>query len=129
MRCYSKFKIGNLLYFTGKDGKETSKITLDKVFHDDFKRNEKDTYKEKGEDVGDIVMTTLNNNRKDFKSDWYIAKITVEKEVGGHVEYVFPCYRWIVHQLVIYEGKGTWSYFELPPPLFNMEIKIPEKNI
>ena len=96
---------------TGKDGKETSRITLDKFFHNDFEKGDIDTYNVSGEDVGDVVMITLNNNREGFKSDWYIAKIKVEKEVSGESQkYEFPCYRWVVRQLVVYEGKGRCSY-------------------
>ena len=92
---------------TGKDGTETSKFSLDKYFHNDFKRGETDTYNVTGDDVGDIAMITLNNDGL-FKSNWFIDKVIVEKEVeGGSEKYEFPCYRWDSHHLVVYEGKGT----------------------
>ena len=54
-------------------------------------------------------MVTLISNHSGFKSDWFVANITVEKEVPGEsVKYEFPCYRWVIRQLVVYEGKGTW---------------------
>ena len=108
LRCpWNKVEIGILYYFTGKDGKETSKVTLHKFFHKDFERSETDTYKVEEEDVGDVVMVTLINH-VGFRSDWFVAKIAVEKEVpGGSEKYEFPCYRWVVRQLVVYEGKGT----------------------
>ena len=82
---------------------------MDKLFQNDFERGETDTYTVIGEDVGEVVMLTLSNNRVGFIKDcWYIAEITVEKELpGGSGRYFFPCYRWVVHQLVVYEGKGT----------------------
>jgi hypothetical protein len=56
-------------------------------------------------------MITLNNNGMGAKSDWYIAKVIVEKELkGGNEKYEFPCYRWVVHQLVVFEGKGKITY-------------------
>ncbi|CAB3999665.1 allene oxide synthase-lipoxygenase -like, partial [Paramuricea clavata] len=91
---------------TGKDGAETGKFKLDKFFHDDFERGETDTYEVSGDDVGDVVMIILNNNGMAIKSDWYIAKVVVEKMIeGGTEKYEFPCYRWVVHHLVVYEGK------------------------
>ena len=91
---------------------------MDKFFHNDFERGETDTYTVNGEDVGEVVMLTLNNNREGFGCDWYIAKITVEKELpGGSEKYFFPCYRWVVSQLVVYEGKGTLLCRTHPPPL------------
>ncbi len=55
-------------------------------------------------------MITLNNDGM-FKSNWFIDKVTVEKEVeGGSEKYEFPCYRWDSHHLVVYEGKGKTTY-------------------
>ena len=52
-------------------------------------------------------MITLSNSGFGFHSDWYIAKIIVEKEADDGVKkYEFPCYRWVIHHLVVYEGKG-----------------------
>lgn len=63
-----------------------------------------------GDDVGDVVMIILNNNGMAIKSDWYIAKVVVEKMIeGGTEKYEFPCYRWVVHHLVVYEGKGKMT--------------------
>ncbi|CAB4035480.1 allene oxide synthase-lipoxygenase -like, partial [Paramuricea clavata] len=94
-----------------KDGAETKKFSLDKFFHNDFEKGETDTYEVSGDDVGAVVMITLNNNGMGVKSDWYIAKVSVEKELkGGNEKYEFPCYRWVVHQLVVFEGKGKITY-------------------
>ena len=99
------------LTFTGKDGAETKTFSLDKFFHNDFEKGETDTYEECGADVGEVVMITLNNNGMGAKSDWYIAKVIVEKELeGGNEKYEFPCYRWVVHQLVVFEGQGKITY-------------------
>ena len=103
---------------------------MDKFFHNDFERGETDTYNVNGEDVGEVVMLTLNNNREGFGCDWYIAKITVEKELpGGSEKYFFPCYRWVVSQLVVYEGKGTLlCRTPPPPPPAKKVINTPEKE-
>lgn len=95
------------LPFPEKDGAETSKFSLDKFFTNDFEKGETDTYTVSGDDVGDVVMITLNNNAMGFKSDWYVAKVIVEKEVEDEKKkYEFPCYRWVVHHLLVFEGKG-----------------------
>jgi hypothetical protein len=53
-------------------------------------------------------MITLNNNGMGFKSDWYIAKVIVEKVTeAGDQKFEFPCYRWVIDHLVVFEGKGT----------------------
>ena len=93
---------------TGKNGeKETSEFSLDKFFHNDFERGDTDTYNVSGDDVGDIVMITLKNSGFGFKSDWYIAKVIVEKETEfGNKRFEFPCYRWVVRDLVVFEGKA-----------------------
>ena len=95
------------LTFLGKNGEETSEFSLDKFFHNDFERGEIDTYDVSGDDVGDVAMITLKNSGFGLKSDWYIAKIIVKKETQfGEKIYEFPCYRWVVRDLVVYEGKG-----------------------
>jgi hypothetical protein len=60
-------------------------------------------------------MITLNNNGMGFKSDWYIAKVIVEKGIDNEEKkYEFPCYRWVVSQLVVFQDKGinskTWFF-------------------
>ena len=92
----------------GRNGDETSKFSLNKHFHHDFDRDETDTYDVSGDDVGNVVMITLSNSGFGFHSDWYVAKIIVEKEEedGVNLKYEFPCYRWVIHHLVVYEGKG-----------------------
>ncbi|XP_028397585.1 allene oxide synthase-lipoxygenase protein-like [Dendronephthya gigantea] len=89
----------------GNDGSETSKFTLDKFFHNDFEQGETDTYDVSGDDVGDIIMVSLNNNGMGFKSNWYVAKVVIEKETEEK-KYIFPCYRWVIDQLVVYAGKA-----------------------
>ena len=85
----------------------TSEFSLDKFFHNDFERGDTDTYDVSGDDVGDVVMITLKNSGFGFKSDWYIAKVIVEKEAQfGNKIFEFPCYRWVVRDLVVFEGKG-----------------------
>ena len=80
LRCpWNKVEIGILYYFTGKDGKETSKVTLHKFFHKDFERSETDTYKVEEEDVGDVVMVTLINH-VGFRSDWLAQKLLWKKK-------------------------------------------------
>ena len=92
---------------TGRNGHETKKFSLDKFFHNDFERGDTDIYDVSGDDVGDVVMITLNNNGMGLKSDWYIAKVIVEKVTeGGDEKFEFPCYRWVVDHLVVFEGKG-----------------------
>ena len=98
----------NHFFTIGKDGAETSPMSLDKFLHNDFERGETDTYDVSGEDVGDVVMITLKEHF--LKSNWYIAKVIVEKiieDTSFENKYIFPCYRWVVDEIVVYEGSGN----------------------
>ena len=82
-------------------------MSLGKFFHDDFEKGITDTYHVDGDDVGDVAMITLHEDHFGLKSDWYVANVTVEKDIeGGSEKYEFPCYRWVIGELVVYEGKG-----------------------
>ena len=95
------------MIFTGKNGKETRYFKLDKFFANDHEAGDKDKYNVNGKDVGQIVMVSLNLRGCTILSAWFLAKITIEKKSSSRREiYVFPCYRWIEKDFVVYEGSG-----------------------
>lgn len=60
--------------------------------------------------IAEDIFSYLNGGKGIF-SDWYIAKVIVEKLVeSGTKKYEFPCYRWVVDHLVVYEGTGKLTY-------------------
>ena len=82
-------------------------MSLGKFLHNDFEKGKTNTYNVDGDDVGDVAMITLHEDDFGLKCDWYVANVTVEKYIEGVIEkYEFPCYRWVIGELVIYEGKG-----------------------
>ncbi|XP_028409345.1 allene oxide synthase-lipoxygenase protein-like [Dendronephthya gigantea] len=91
----------------GKNGTETSEFRLRKHFHIDFMRGETDTYDVAGDDVGEIAKISLKKHDIfDIKNDWYLEKVLIEKEDDKSSSYTFPCYRWIIKSVVVYEAKA-----------------------
>ena len=95
------------MIFTGRNGKETRYFELDKILANDFEAGDEEEYEENGEDVGEIVMVSLRLGGLKILSDWFLEKITIEAKCSYRREkYVFPCYRWIEEDFVVYEGAG-----------------------
>ena len=99
--------------FAGKYGAETSGFPLHKYFHNDFKKGETDTYDVEGDDVGDIAIISLSKHDLLIRNDWYMAKIVIEKENDERSKYTFPCYRWVIKHLVVFEGKGKKCWTQI----------------
>ena len=85
---------------------ETSAVKLGKFFHNDFERGQTDEYKVNADDVGDLLMITLMKSTGGFYSDWFVNKVAIAK---NNVVYTFPCFRWVIKELVVFEGKGIRS--------------------
>ncbi|XP_028416879.1 allene oxide synthase-lipoxygenase protein-like [Dendronephthya gigantea] len=90
----------------GKNGAETKRFPLHKYFDNNFKKGETNTYDVEGDDVGDIAMISLSKHDLLLKNDWYMAKIVIEKANDESSKYTFPCYRWIIKHMVVFEGKA-----------------------
>ena len=95
------------IFFPGSKG-ETKPFELGKFFHNDFERDQVDEYEVQGEDVGDLLMIRLTNSGFGIFSDWFVNKVSISKTPNtSHGVYSFPCYRWVIKELVVFEGKGT----------------------
>jgi arachidonate 5-lipoxygenase len=82
---------------------------MHKSFHDDFERGQVDEYKVRAMDVGDLYIIHLQNSRGGLLSnnfDWFVNKVTILKE-GSDAPYEFPCYSWILKDLVVFNGAGN----------------------
>ena len=99
----------NYIFFPGSKG-VTKAFKLGKFFHNDFKRDQVDEYKVQGDDVGDLLMIRLTNSGSGIFSDWFVNKVSISKTPNtSRGVYSFPCYRWVIKELVVFEGKGTES--------------------
>lgn len=59
-------------------------------------------------DVGEVLMIQLHNDGSGWltNSDWFVNKIVVTSSTEERA-FQFPCYRWVVSDMVIFQGKGT----------------------
>ena len=97
----------NYIFFPGSKG-VTKPFKLGKFFHNDFERDQVDEYEVQGEDVGDLLMIRLTNSGSGIFSDWFVNKVSISKTPNtSRGVYSFPCYRWVIKELVVFEGKGT----------------------
>lgn len=56
-------------------------------------------------DVGEVLMIHLYNDGSGWLSDWLVNKITVTSSKQEET-FEFPCYRWVVDDMVVFQGKG-----------------------
>ena len=56
-------------------------------------------------DVGEVLMVHLYNDGSGWFSDWFVNKITITSSKQEET-FVFPCYRWVVDDMVVFQGKG-----------------------
>ena len=56
-------------------------------------------------DVGEILMVHLYNDGSGWFSDWFVNKITITSSKQEET-FDFPCYRWVVDDMVVFQGKG-----------------------
>lgn len=96
-------------YCPGTKGK-TDMIKLDN-WGNDFERGDVDDYSVEAMDVGEILVVHLHNDGGGWwykNPDWFVNKISIisSKQVQDD-PFEFPCYRWVMSDLVVFEGKGT----------------------
>ncbi|XP_046861552.1 allene oxide synthase-lipoxygenase protein-like [Xenia sp. Carnegie-2017] len=103
---------------TGLKGR-TEYLKLDKSFHNDFKRGSKEVYRVEALNVGEIELVELNARpawitvtTKD--PDWFVEKVTVMSSRHSGV-FSFPCYRWVINEIVLLPGKATLPFHDMPP--------------
>ena len=92
-------------HVSGTKGK-TKKITLGS-WRNDFEAGHTDEYTVQAMDVGEILVIQLHNDGSILltTSDWFVNKIVVASSTQEKA-FQFPCYRWVVSDMVIFQGKG-----------------------
>lgn len=91
----------------GTKGK-TDLIKLDN-WGNDFERGEVDEYSIEAMDVGKVLMIQLHNDGGGWwykNPDWFVNKISVLSS-SQEDPFEFPCYRWVLSDLSVFEGKGS----------------------
>ena len=74
----------------------------------DFEAGRIDEYTVQAMDVGEILMIQLHNDGSGWlkTSDWFVNKIVVASSTEEKA-FQFPCYRWVVSDMVVFQGKGS----------------------
>ena len=83
-------------------------INLDN-WGDDFERGDVSEYHVEAMDVGEVLMIHLHNNGGGWwykNPDWFVNRISVISSSQQN-PFEFPCYRWVLSDLVVFEGKGN----------------------
>ena len=96
----------NLHLFLGTKGK-TEKIRLNS-WSNDFKEGHANRFTVKAMDVGEVLMIHLHNDGSGgwYKNpDWFVNKVVVIN-LTSEEPFEFPCYRWVVSDMVVFQGKG-----------------------
>ncbi|KAM7441264.1 arachidonate 5-lipoxygenase [Porites harrisoni] len=93
------------LTITGTNGR-TKPLLMDKWFHNDFEAGTQDTYTLEGEDVGELLMIKLDNDKNGLFSDWFVEKVLITCSQNPQRLYEFPCHRWVQSESVFFEGKA-----------------------
>ena len=99
-----------LLFFfssAGTKGK-TDRMKLDN-WGNDFERGDVDEYMVEAMDVGKVLMVHLHNDQGGWwykNADWFVNKIAVISSTQDE-PFEFPCYRWVLSDLVVFEGRGN----------------------
>lgn len=98
----------------GTKGK-TDMIKLDN-WGNDFERGDIDEYSVEAMDVGELLMVHLNNDGGGWwhkNPDWFVNKISVISSKQLQEDpFEFPCYRWVLSDLVVFEGKAILPFQE-----------------
>ena len=94
--------------FSGTKGK-TEKIRL-ASWRNDFEAGQTDEYTVQAMDVGAVLMIRLENDGVGWwykNPNWFVNKITVASS-RQEKAFEFPCYRWVVSDMVVFQGTGSY---------------------
>ena len=83
-------------------------INLDN-WGNDFERGDVNEYSVEAMDVGEVLMIHLHNSGGGWlykNPDWFVNRISVISSSQQN-PFEFPCYRWVLSDLVVFEGKGN----------------------
>ena len=95
--------------FLGTTGK-TEKLSLSS-WSNNFEAGHTDEFTVQSMDVGEVLMIHLHNDgaRSWYKNPhWFVNKITVTSS-KRQSPFEFPCYRWVVSDMVVFQGKGNYN--------------------
>ncbi|KAM7441207.1 arachidonate 5-lipoxygenase [Porites harrisoni] len=99
---------------TGTKGK-TKMIKLDN-WGNDFEKGDVDEYSVEAMDVGEVLMVHLHNSGGGWwhkNPDWFVNRISVISS-SQEDPFEFPCYRWVLSDLVVFEGKAILPFQDQP---------------
>ena len=105
-------KLHNVLGTRGK----TDRLCL-KSWRNDFEAGHTDEFAVEAMDVGEVLMIHLYNDGANswYKNpDWLVNKIIVTSSKQP-IAFEFPCYRWVVSDMTVIQGKGTIQKMILHP--------------
>ena len=77
--------------------------------HNDLEAGQLDEFNIEAVDVGEVLLLQFHNDRGGWwykNPDWFVNKVTVISAKYGN-SYEFPCCRWVLEDLTVFEGKGT----------------------
>ncbi|KAM7441211.1 Arachidonate 5-lipoxygenase [Porites harrisoni] len=103
----------------GTKGK-TDMINLDN-WGNDFERGDVNEYSVEAMDVGEALMIHLHNNGGGWwykNPDWFVNRISVISSSQQN-PFEFPCYRWVLSDLVVFEGKAILPFQDQPEVVKN----------
>ena len=88
----------------------------------DFERGDIDEYSVEAMDVGEVLMIHLHNDGGGWwykNPDWFVNKISVIS--SKHEDpFEFPCYRWVLSELVVFEGRGKKNIVYIKMVMFDV---------
>ncbi|KAJ7376326.1 Arachidonate 5-lipoxygenase [Desmophyllum pertusum] len=90
-------------------------MTLD-TWGNDFEAGEADEYSIEAMDVGKVLMIHLHNDRGGWwykNPDWFVNRISVLSSTQDD-PFEFPCYRWVLSDLDVFEGKAIPPFQDQP---------------
>ena len=95
------------LHVAGTKGRSDA-LSLDKSLHDDFEKGHTDEYTVEAMDVGEILLLQLHSDGGGWwykNPDWFVNKIAIIAAKNNE-SYEFPCNRWVLKDLKVFQGKG-----------------------
>lgn len=107
----------------GTKGK-TDMIKLDN-WGNDFEKGDADEYSVEAMDVGKVLMVQLHNDRGGWwykNPDWFVNKIAVLSSTQDYEPFEFPCHRWVLSDLMVFEGKAILPFQEQPDAVKSQRI-------
>ncbi|XP_068703458.1 allene oxide synthase-lipoxygenase protein-like [Montipora foliosa] len=113
---------------TGTKGK-TGKISLSS-WRNDFEAGGKDEYTVQAIDVGEVLILQIHNDESRWikNPDWFLERIVVKSSTQART-FLFPCYRWIESNMVVFQGKAFLPFENQPEAIrFHRVLELEERQ-